>query len=269
MNFLFHLAAMLLLISVYNAPLYAEETPKNNDNNHAEETLSMVSDVWCPYACDSNIENKGLLVDIVTASYKELNLDINYQTYSWVRAVDMVESYEAEILLAAEHMHRNQLILSEDFYINVESVFVVRKSDNITIEKPIDLFKGRLGRIAGYEYDFENIWEPYIQNNENSVAITSSLGEDHLIKLLAHSRIDIAIMNYQVAKLNIKNNPAYKDLEMIRANILNPIFLGFNRSYRGETLKEQFLTGVKMLKKTGMLEALFDKYQIEFPKHMQ
>jgi ABC-type amino acid transport substrate-binding protein len=107
----------------------------------------------------------------------------------------------AAVLLATDEENTKDVILATDFYFYDETIFAVLKNSDILLNDTKDLLNYKIGVLENYGYDDRGRWEEYIENHSNSIKISASQGEPHLLNLLVRKRIEIAILNLDVAKM--------------------------------------------------------------------
>jgi len=83
--------------------------------------------------------------------------------------------------------------------------------------------------------------------------------------LLARKRIDVAVINRDVGQYYIDNTNPKTDIEIIRKNAINKIYLGFSLTERGKVIRQKFKSGLKQLKTENKLKPIFDKYHVDMP----
>jgi len=184
---------------------------------------------------------------------------------SWLRASQNVKTGNADILLGATGLHTKYMDLADEFFIYDETAFAVLKSKNIQLNKPEDLYKYSLGIIAEYDYDDDGLWGGIVANHTNKISINVNKGEPHLLVLLARKRIDVAVINRDVGQYYIDNTNPKTDIEIIRKNAINKIYLGFSLTERGKVIRQKFKSGLKQLKTENKLKPIFDKYHVDMP----
>lgn len=94
-----------LFLSLKDQPLgiTGKSVYEKSDAGSSERVLKVVSLPWSPFIYEENGVNKGIAVDIMDIALK--NLDINYDLkfIPWSRALKLVETGEADAILAATH----------------------------------------------------------------------------------------------------------------------------------------------------------------------
>jgi polar amino acid transport system substrate-binding protein len=255
----FHLLGLIVFIGF--GTIFA----KSSDTAPLKK-IKISSDDWCPYICPDTLRDKGLITEVVTAALKEVGLKTEYiYTKSWKRAIQNVTLGDNDILLDAAEEHRDILDFAANFYVVDESVFVILKDSNITLNYRKDLWKHKLGVIEGYVY-YEQYgpWAKHISEHPNTLKINQSLGEAHLLELLARKRIDITVLNWDVARYKL-NEAQVKKFRIIEKEVSSFLYLGFTRSDRGRKIKKLFEQGFNRLIGTEKIKNIYIKYHIEMP----
>jgi ABC-type amino acid transport substrate-binding protein len=254
------------LITLFGFGTFFGTIIAENNNVMSLKTIKITSDNWCPYICPDTLRNKGLIIDVVTAALKEVGLKTEYiYTKSWNRSIQNVTSGKNDILLDAFPEHNKILDISDSYYVLDESVFVILKNSNITLNYPKDLWNYRLGVIEGYVYDNnDDQWEKHITGHPNPLKSAEPLGEPHLLELLTRKRIDIALVNWDVARYKL-NETDIKKFNTIEKGISSYLRIGFTRSERGRKIKDKFEQGFNRLIGTDKLKNIYAKYYIKMP----
>ena len=237
----------------------------NQDTKPSLTVVRLIADEWCPYTCLETLENKGLIVDVAVAAFAAVDMQVIYKSTSWKRAIREVETGRSDALLGADAARMENLYLAKDFLIIEEAVLVVLKESNISINTPSDLLKYKIGHMANYHYGGEAKWTDAIFNHPDVVALSGTYDETRLMELLVNKRINIAVMNIDVAKQYEKNNPKINKLKVIRKDIISDLHIGFSPNARGQELYLKFLEGYKRLKSTQKLKDIYAKYDVEMP----
>lgn len=228
--------------------LFLQDNNRASERTVKEETVvSITSDGWCPYTCLDTEENKGLFHDVTQAAYAEVGFTVDYSTSSWVRAINNVKSGKIDILMTANTEQGKDFILYTGFYVADATAFAVLKDSNIQISKGADLTPYHIGKVEEYDYDETGVWEPYIQNHPNVLNITSSAGENHLLELVNKKRIELAVLNRDVARHYISTDQKLQNIRLIHTDISSDLYVGFHKSERGTRLREKFIEGFKAL----------------------
>ncbi|MFT5452261.1 MAG: polar amino acid transport system substrate-binding protein [Enterobacterales bacterium] len=254
------LITLVIVLGILSTATAVENKPSLSD------VVIITADNWCPYTCKDSDVHKGLIVDVVKAAFNEVELTAKYEyRVSWTRAKQNVTFGLADVILAADEENTKEVILAKNFYFYDETIFAVLKKNNILLNETKDLLNYKIGVLEDYGYDDGGIWEVHIEGHPNSTKISASQGEPHLLNLLVRNRIEIAILNWDVAKNAVLSNPKLANIEMIRKNVLSKLTIGFTRSKRGEHYRKMFNKGFDQLIQTNKLTTIYNKYAIELP----
>ena len=233
------------------------------------KTVYITSDGWCPFTClDTNV-NKGLFYDVTAAAFAESGYKTVYVSSSWERAIQNVKIGKFDILLGTNAHQEKDFLLYTDFFVPDKTAFAVLEDSDIEINRGEDLNAYRIGKVQGYSYDETGIWEVFIQNNPNTTDIASSAGEKHLLDLVSRERIEVAVLNQDVATHYMRINESLNNVRIITTDMSTDLYVGFHPSERGELLRQLFATGFKALVEKDLLQPIYAKYQIEIPDFKQ
>ncbi len=240
---------------------------QNDASPGTDTTYQMTAEIWCPYTCDSNAEDKGLFVEVVLAAMNEVKSNASYtSTTSRLRAIQNTIDGRADLILGIEVEEYDTFDIQQKFFILDESVLIVRRKDNITLSTPADLGDYRVGVITEYDYDApEQPWLNAIENHHNKVESSINHGEHHLLKLLQRNRIDIAVMNYDVSKNELIKLQQQNEFVVFRKDIVYKIYPGFAYTQRGKEFKDLFSRGFSELLKKDNIKQIYDKYDVDMP----
>lgn len=237
----------------------------NDETTQTIPAVKLIADEWCPYTCRDSVQDRGLIVDVAAAAFKEVGMEVSYESTSWTRAIREVDNGGHDALLGADIVRRPYFYFSEDFLINEETAFVILSDSDITIDKPADLSKYKLGLMANYAYADNSEWQSVIHGHANTVQLPGSYGEVRLLELLGKKRIEIALMNIDVAKYYVKNHPEMQSPKYIRKGLNGTLMVGFSPNERGKALSLKFTEGLQRIKNTEKLKAIYKKYGIDLP----
>jgi polar amino acid transport system substrate-binding protein len=252
----------LVSIVLYSTLFNIVQAKENVDNI---SIVNATADNWCPYTCMDKLENRGLLIEILEAAFDKQNILLNYSYNSWSRSVQNVKNGTSDILIGAIAKQQGEFYIAFDFFTPDETVFAVRKDSNILINEGKDLNKYQIAHVIGYEYDDTGLWQPFIDNHQNKVVISSTLGEQHLLTLLERGRIELAVLNKRVAIYNLQDIKFKESVTLVQQGIVSNIYLAFTLSQRGKKARNLFQKGFKQLIGTEKLRSIYTKYQVPMP----
>ena len=257
----------MLIFAMNTSSVFAQSNSSSNSKSTAIQSVKLTSIDNCPYICPHTLRNRGLILDIVAMSFKEVGISVDYE-YSESRssAVATVKSGAKDILLGFNKSQTEQLDYADNFYINDETSFVILKKSRIKLAYAKDLKTYKLGLIEGTSFDNnDGSWNKAIAEHTLSRKSNQPLAELQLLKLLEAKNIDIAVMNWDFAKYNMQQSEQDK-FRTIQKDIITKLHLGFTISERGRVLKRKFIEGFNRLLDTEKLEQIYLKYQMQMPE---
>ena len=255
---------LLIISSLFSLNLIAQSKIDLTSTN----IYKMTAENWCPYTCDSNTKKQGVLTEVVIAALQEVDAKATYySSTSRIRAIQNTLDGRADLILSAEEEEFEYFDLYKEFFVYDESVLIVRRKDNITLNTTQDMKGYRVGTITEYDYHApDQEWLYAIHNHKNKVESTINHGEHHLLRLLQRDRIDIAIMNYDVSKHYIEKLGLDNEFQIFRKNIVYKIYPGFAYTERGQAFKALFSKGFNKLKQTDKLRSIYGRYEVTMPE---
>ncbi len=239
------------------ASLRADETP----------IVSVVADNWCPYTCKSTEANKGLMTEVVEQAFATRQMATKYTSTVWTRALYNVKRGFQDAVMGVDEDYIGNFSVYSGFYIVDETVFVTKRGSGITLNHGEDLLKYQLGLVAEYNYAMLFDWVPAVKGNSNQIKVYTDQGEEKLLSLLLNGRIDISVVNFDVARMYLNKLGQLADTKIIRKGLEDKVYVAFTKSSRGKMLTREFSKGFKTILKNGTLKKVFDTYDIEMPNY--
>lgn len=224
------------------------------------ETVVVSADNWCPFTCAAQAAQPGFLVELVQAALAPQGLTVSYQPTVWRRAIKGAETAHYDLLLGASDQQSDTLLLSRALRLRDETVFAIRQDSRVALREPADLAQYRVGLIQEYDYADAGAWAEVLQLSAKVVQLPSSQGEQRLLELVLLRRLDVAVVNREVLRHFQAENGARKQLTLIDPGVNSDLYLGFQRTERGEQLRRQFEAGLRQLAKNKAIEPLLARY---------
>lgn len=240
-------------------------TPPNSYAEGDLTTVVLTSDDWCPFTCSATADEQGLLVDVTRAAFEKVGVAVDYRTIAWRRAILQATNGTADGLIGAPGAFEKDLYIAKDFIIYDRTTFLVLKDSNVKIKVPSDLNRYIIGKVAEYAYGDATTWNPTIQLHSNNIELNSDAGEYKLIDLLLKKRVQVAIVNKDLARRYLRKIDQLTGVEFINHDIKGDLYIGFTKNKRGKYFHRKFQEGYALLKKTVELRQLYQKYDVEMP----
>lgn len=173
----------------------------------SKPTLVMVGDNWCPYNCAPQAPKPGYLIDVLERVLGP-HFNLTYQLKPWTRAISMVESNEAQLLIATPATTQQKIVSSVPLGVD-RTCFFVRKGNPWRFGRMDDLKNLRLGVVQDYSYDDNGPLDTLIatyrkgKNPNLEIAVGENALESNFRKLWA-GRMDVVVENENVGRYMIQ-----------------------------------------------------------------
>ncbi|NVO04686.1 MAG: transporter substrate-binding domain-containing protein [Rhodoferax sp.] len=169
--------------------------------------LLMVGDNWCPYNCAPDAPRRGYMVEVlerVLAPY----FTLSYKLEPWSRAIVMVETGEAQLLVGTPASTGQKTLASAPLGVD-QSCFFVRKGNPWRYTRVGDLKRIRLGVIQDYSYDDNGPLDALIAafRRHNDPRLEVAVGENALennFRKLEAGRMDVVLENENVGRYMVQ-----------------------------------------------------------------
>lgn len=166
----------------------------------AEERIPLATGEWEPFT-SSEIEGYGFFSEIVTAAFKEADIDITYNFYPWKRCAAYVKSGDvfAAFPYSITNQRKNYASFSDPVSETTTVFFYNRKKHNNPIEYDniVELKQYTIVGVLGYYYA-----DVFKKANLDVMYVTT---EKKALELIYHERYDIFPLSNYVGWNLIKN----------------------------------------------------------------
>ncbi len=203
----------------------------------AENVLSVITEPWPPYIIDENGKQGGIEYDIMQAVLKDMGYTMQYKSYPWKRAVDMIKKKEADAILGLfKDAEREQfLFFPETAFLNAVYVFFYKKGNEFVYDGIASLSGKRVGIINGYIYSDE-FGKAGGFEKEGVTELEQNL------KKLVHGRLDLVLDNqyvglYLAKQLGLSEQIGYAATPLTAAR---PHYVAFARKAGYDKLAADF-----------------------------
>ena len=220
---------------------------------------------WPPYVIEAG-NDKGPMVDIVVAAFKEVGITPKIVFYPWKRAEDEVRQGKAFAAFpySVSDERKKEFDFSDPMY-DVKAKFFYHKKyhpDGMSFEKLEDLRDYKIGGLLGTWY------EPYFKDAGLQTEYVNAM--DQNVQKLALGRIDLTVEEENTTWLLIRNlypneTDQFATLEkpLEQPGVINELSLLVSRGYPNSAeLLKQFNTGLAAIRANGTFKQILEKYQI-------
>jgi polar amino acid transport system substrate-binding protein len=213
----------------------------------SSDTVKICDDLgeWPPFTYfarangEATTEIKGFTVSLVDRIFTEAGINYSIELLPWKRCLSGVETGTYNMLLNATYNDdRAKIFLFSEAHSTITpNVFFLKSSfpDGPKVEKKADLKNYKIGGIHGYNYDYYGL-------TENDVINKGIYNYESLVTQLNRGHISIFVENLEilagfklVGKNYLEYNMGHKPIKDMPPT---PVYMLFNKSNRGEQLKQ-------------------------------
>lgn len=166
---------------------------------HAEKIV-LAADEWCPYNCEAGSDKPGFMVEIAREAFKRHDIDVEYVTVPWTRAIEEARTNKYTGIIGAYYGDAPDFIYPEKPQGRTVMTFFVKDGNDWTFSGIDSLSHVSLGTIADYSYSTE--LDEYIEKNKINPRMIQIVSGDNAmdvnIKKLANDRIGALVEDKQV-----------------------------------------------------------------------
>ncbi len=226
------------------------------------ETITLVSDPWCPFACEAGGAKPGYLIEIAQAALSPLGYQVGYQNLPFLRAEKYVSRGDANALVGVIRSpkrldwHYPALAMGDG-----RVCYYTRADSNWRYKGPKSLSGQTVATIKGYYYSDE------IQAGlkfAESEAVSAEMALDHNLQKLAQNRVSTVVEFSAVMEYKMANNSTDKLRLAGCEAAAAPIYIAFSPAMANSAdLAKKLSDGVAALRKSGKLKAILAGYGLK------
>lgn len=236
------------------------------------DTISLVSDPWCPYVCDPDKTNgsEGFMVEIARQIFEDAGHEVVFEVTPWGRAKRQVYDGASDGLVGTsiptDEERRKKFVFPTVPLGKAQVCFFVKESILWTYEGVKSLAKLRLGVIKDYLVGLEDI-DHYVGSNTRTGRVRAFYGDNALqqiIGMMVDSRIDVCFEDHSVIEYTLGRMGVASQIR--KAGCLDKIddmYIGFSaRNEKSPEYARILSDGIILMKKSGEFQAILDKYGV-------
>jgi len=232
----------------------------------SNESLIISSIDWCPQLCD-NDSQRGYVMDIVDAIFKDSPYTLEVENFPWTRAIRLVENGRSHALLAPTREEAPNLKFPEQ-EIGLQRMCFFTKSSSEWAYTGEDSLKGLTIGLAQDTYIDE--LSEYIEKNEKQFDyipysdgyLTSSF------KKLTFNRIDTFVFTYNSTRYEINRNNLEFDYKEAGCFPENKIYMAFSPNEKNEDYIDDMIvyfdSKMVALKKSDEINEIMSNYGLNY-----
>ncbi len=229
------------------------------------DDISLSSDLWCPYACESNSSSPGFMVEIAKVILEGEGHKVNYTTINWARAVSETKTGKFAGIIGASRADVVGFVLPSVPTGFNSNYFWVIKDNNWSYKDVKSLSGKKIGLINSYSYGNE-IDNEVQKKNPNYIIVSGNDALKKLIRMTDIKRLDGFVENPNVLNYLLKDMPEFKNhFKIVSKNVANDpdLFVAFSPSNPNSKKYAQLISdGMSNLRKSGKLKTILSKYGV-------
>ncbi|MBC7714060.1 MAG: transporter substrate-binding domain-containing protein [Rhizobacter sp.] len=241
---------LLLLAILYFSSLHAT-------------TITIRTDLWCPYACDPKSERPGFMVEVAKEIFLKKGYTVDYNIMNWARAIGDVKNGTYDGLLGCNKADAEGFVIPE-IPTGVTTSYYYTLKNNAWTYKDKNSLKGvKIGIINDYSYGDEI--DKLVKEKNSSLKIVS--GEEplnRLIQMTENKRLDGFVENPLVLAYTLKKMKKEESMFKVSSkDVANDpdLFIAFSPANPKSKEYAKILDeGMIELRKSGRLKEILLKY---------
>lgn len=230
------------------------------------DAISMRSDYWCPYVCDPRSEKPGYMVEIVQQIFEKKGHTVDMRLTNWVRAVKDVRTNKAQVLVGASRMDAPDFIFTRNTMGIMKNAYFTKKDSKWKFTGRNSLQNMRIGVINGYTYG-DSIDQMIRSRHKSFIPFSGEKPLEQIIRMIESNRLDAFIENPVALHQALKKfGVAAESLKVAGwVSSQDPyLYVGFSPNHPKSREYATILNhGVEELRRSGELQRILDKYQVE------
>jgi polar amino acid transport system substrate-binding protein len=213
-----------------------------------------VEDAWEPYA---NPDGTGMSVEIVTAAFRSVGVDVVLEVLPYARVLHEVKSgkYVGGFNVAREASREDDFLWGREMLFLAHAHYYHHKSRPLRVQDVRSLQGGeKIGVIRGYEYG--NLFH----DHQGIVRVWANR-HDQIIDMLRLGRVQAVIMFEKTAGLYRRKMHLADEVQAAFPSEPSRIFVAFSRRHPEATRYLELLDeGLRRIKADGTYQTILDKY---------
>ncbi len=226
------------------------------------DTVTLVSDPWCPFACEAGSAKPGYLVEITQAALGPLGYQVDYQNLPFLRAEKYVLRGDANgpvgVIRSPKRLEWHYPALSMG---DGRVCYYTRPDGTWAYKGPRSLSGQTVATIKGYYYSDEIQAGLIMAKTEASSA---ELALDHNLQKLAQDRVSVVVEFSAVMDYKLANNPADKVRLAGCETTAAPVYIAFSPTLANSaSLAKKLSDGLAALRRSGKLKSILAGYGLK------
>ncbi|BDX07350.1 substrate-binding periplasmic protein [Planctobacterium marinum] len=228
------------------------------------DTLHFATDAWCPYICDVQSEQPGILVEATNQILLSSPYSPNYLTINWAQSINLVRKGELDGLIGTYQSDAPDFVYGEQAFLQSQMCFFVDRNSNWEFTDLSSLNSRTMAFMNGYSYG--EVMDTYIAANENQgqnnvMRISGDEDLQRRIALLNSGRVNTLIEDKRVFAWFIKWAGDARQFRAAGCLKAEDVYIGFSPALEQSARRAALLdSGLQQLHKNGELSDIIRAY---------
>ena len=221
------------------------------------QSISLLTDEWCPYTCELNSDKPGILVEVANKVFSQDDIDIDYQMVNWARAIKKVRVGKGDALLGAYKSDSPDFIFHTSPILYSQMCFFVQANDPWLYTGLNSLLERQLSVVNGYSYG--ELFDQYmLQHPKNFILLTGDELLNRASFMLYKKRIDTILEDKYV----FHEEQLAGHLKVAGCLAKEGVYIAFSPAHKARSQALVILIDAKLveLKAQGEIEKIIAKY---------
>ncbi len=232
------------------------------------ETITIVADIWCPYNCDAASNRPGMMIEIAKKAFAKHNIDIEYSTLPWTRAIEETRQNKHTAIVGAAFKDAPDFVFPAIPQGWMRNSFYIKKGNTWRFVNLESLSSISLGVIADYSYndEIDNYVAQNIKNPRLVQIVSGDNALDSNFKKLAAGRIGALIEGSYVADYYIAQNNMHDQFEIAGSLVPSDndnLFIAFSpKNPKAKFYADILAKETQALRESGELQEILKSYNV-------
>lgn len=166
------------------------------------ETVTLVSDEWCPYSCQSETM-PGIGIEIAQKIFSKHDIGVTYQIINWQESSRAAVSGQADVLVGTGRAESPELIFPKYHFSYTRLCFISNDSDWLyqSIES---LANKNMGVVKGYDYGA--FFNKVINGRQPNQSVHTFTSTQALMAALNSGEVDVIVDDKNVVRHLLKKS---------------------------------------------------------------
>jgi polar amino acid transport system substrate-binding protein len=243
---------------------FIEDIPSTDaKDTTSDKRIVVVADPWCPHNCKAGAAQEGYMVDIAREALAYAGYTLEYQNFSWARALRMARRGQFHAVVGAFRTDAPDFIFPEIAQGRASISLFTHPDKDWTYEGIASLESQTLLAINGYSYTAE--LDNYIdRNKDNRQRIWILSGPEpfsRALNLLEIQRTDVFAADDYVVAWAVRNKPDLKRPRRAGQVMETLSYVAFSPANENSPQLARLLSeGTQKLIDNGRMKAILENY---------